>query len=241
MRMSGATKRNLLLRSLSPEDYARLEPHFSRVSLERRKKLVETDIPFDQVYFPEGGIVSVVMRLADGGEMEVGIVGREGMLPVAALLGADTSPHDIFVQVDGSSALAMPYTILRDLMREHVSLREGLQRFAMSFLIQATTTAVSAGNHPMEQRLSRWLLMVHDRLDGDDLHLTHEFVALMLAVRRSSVTVTLHVLEGMGAIVAKRGTVIVKDRALLEELAGEAYGQAEAEFRKLVGPFPSND
>ena len=238
MSISQADTRNLLLRSLAPEDFAQLQPHLTRTQMHVRDRLVEADKLFEHVYFPEGGVVSVVMRLADGGEMEVGIVGREGVLPVAALLGAETSPHEIFVQVDGADALCVPYLVLRDLMREHTSLREALQRFAMSFLVQTTTTAVSAGNHPIEQRLARWLLMCHDRLEGDDLKLTHEFVGLMLAVRRSSVTVTLHVLEGMGAISAKRGTVVVTNRELLEELAGEAYGEAEEQYRKLIGPFP---
>lgn len=239
--VSRATTRNLLLRSLSDDDFGLLQPHLSHVPLERRKKLIEAHQAYDQVWFPEDGVTSVVMRLDDGGEMEVGLVGREGMVPVAALLNADSSPHETFVQIDGRGGLAMSSAILRDLMREHANLRECLQRFAMAFLTQATTTAVSAGSHPMEQRLARWLLMCHDRLDGDDLHLTHEFVALMLAVRRSSVTVTLHVLEGMGAISARRGTVVILDRAMLEDLAGEAYGVAEEQYRKLIGPFPPTD
>lgn len=239
--ISQATTSNLLLRSLDPDDFAHLQPHLGRMKINRRDRLAEVDVRFDQVTFPEGGIVSVVLRLADGGEMEVGIVGWEGMVPVGALVGANTSPHDIYVQVDGHDALVVAYPVLRDLLREHVGLREGLQRFAMAFLVQTTSTAVSAGNHPIEQRLARWLLMCHDRLEGDDLRLTHEFIALMLAVRRSSVTVTLHVLEGMGAISAKRGSVVVKNRALLEELAGEAYGQAEEQYRKLIGPMTPRD
>lgn len=237
MPISRADTRNLLLRSLSDEDFALLQPHLTREPLERRKKLVEANRIFDKAWFPEDGVTSVVLRLARGAEMEVGIVGREGMLPVAAVLSAETSPHDIFVQVAGQSGLSMPFSVLRDLLREHAGLREALQRFAMTFFVQTTSTATSAGNHPIEQRLARWLLMCHDRVTGDDLRLTHEFIGLMLAVRRVSVTTTLKTLEGMGAISAKRGTVVVTDRALLEDLAGEAYGLAEAEYRQLVGPF----
>lgn len=241
MTISRATTRNLLLRSLSDENFALLEPHFGQVRLYKRRSLAEANQPVGQLWFPEGGVTSIVMRLAGGGEMEVGITGREGMVPVNALLSIDSAPYEVFVQVEGPDALTLPYATLRELMREHASLRETLQRYAMAFLVQTTNTAVSAGNHPIGQRLARWLLMCHDRLDGDDLHLTHEFIALMIAVRRSGVTVALHALEKTGAIEARRGTVIVLDRALLERLAGEAYGRSEEEYRKLVGPFPVKD
>ena len=241
MTSSRATTRNLLLRALSNDEFALLQPHLGPVQLYKRRRLAEANQPVGQVWFPEGGVTSVVMRLSDGAEMEIGSTGREGMVPVNALLGIDSSPYETFVQVEGPDALAMSYPLLRDLVREHAGLREKLQRYAMAFLVQTTNTAVSAGNHPIEQRLSRWLLMCHDRLPGDDVALTHDYLALMLKVRRSSVTVALHALEDMGAINARRGTVVVLDRALLERLAGEAYGQSEAEYRKLVGPFPVED
>ncbi len=124
-------------------------------------------------------------------------------------------------------------------MRANQSLRETLHRYAMAFLTQATNTVISNANHPVEQRLARWLLMCRDRLEADEIGITHDVVANLLGIRRASVTVSLHVLEGIGAIRSTRGLVTVLDRALLMELAGEAYGQAEAEYRKLVGPFPA--
>ncbi len=234
-----APARNLLLRSLSREDLALLEPHMHAVPLHRRMSLADADAPIGRVFFLQGGVASVVARGKDGTEVEVGLIGHEGVTPIAAVLGAETSPHDTYIQIGGSEALVIEAHMLRDLMRANQSLREALQRYAMAFLTQATNTAMSNSGHPVEQRLARWLLMCHDRLPGDEIELTHEFIAVMLSIRRASVTVALHVLEGMGAIRSTRGLVTVLDREKLMDLAGEAYGQAEAEYRKLVGPFPA--
>lgn len=235
---AGGSPRNLLLRSLAKQDYALLDAHLHPVELHRHVTLVTAGAPIAQVYFLNGGVASVVARGRDGTEMEVGMVGHEGVTPIAAILGAETSTHDIHVAVGGYGAQAMSAAALRDLMRGSESLREALQRYAMTFLTQVTNTAISNGT-PIEQRLARWLLMCHDRMPGDELELTHDFVATMLSIRRSSVTVTLHVLEGVGAIRSTRGLVTVLDRERLMELAGEAYGQPEAEYRKLIGPFPA--
>lgn len=234
-----APAHNLLLRSLSLEDRALLEPHLHARPTERRFYLAKAGEPIEQVHFLDGGVASVVVRDRDGAEMEVGMIGHEGIAPVAVVLGAETTPHDIYIQIEGGDVQSMPASILRDLMRAHQSLREALGRYVMVFLTQATNTAVSNASDPIERRLARWLLMCHDRVAGDDLALTHEFVAMMLGIRRSSVTVSLHVLEGMGAIRSTRGLITVVDRDRLEELAGESYGQPEAEYRKLVGPFPA--
>jgi CRP-like cAMP-binding protein len=110
-------------------------------------------------------------------------------------------------------------------------------RFVQAMNVQAASTAAANAHYALPERLARWLLMCHDRVDGDHLDLTHDFMSMMLAVRRSSVTVTLHTLEGTQAIRAVRGTVTVLDRNRLEEIAGESYGEAETECRRLIGPF----
>lgn len=232
--------RNLLLRSLSPEDQAILEPHLTRVRLEKRQCLVEAEKPIETAYFPEGGVSSMVSNSKEGDEIEIGVVGHEGVVPVFCLLGGQTSPHAVYVQIDGHHALTIPASVLHQLLREHESLRETLQHYAMAFLVQMSNTAVCNANAPIEQRLARWLLMCHDRLEGDELALTHEFIGMMLGVRRSSVTVSLHVLEGMGAVRSTRGLIVVLDRERLIDLAGETYGQPEAEYRRIVGPFPAD-
>ena len=193
--------------------------------------------PIRQIYFLEGGIASIVSIRPDSGRTEIGIFGREGISGSPALLGVDRTPYETFVQVDGSSALRIDIEPLIGAMRESPTLNASLLAYAQITLIQAAACAVGNAHHLLEARLARWLLMCHDRVDGDEIALTHQFMAMMIASQRSGVTVTLHVLEGIGAIRSKRGRVIVLDREKLEELAGDAYGEPEAEYRRLIGPF----
>jgi CRP-like cAMP-binding protein len=131
----------------------------------------------------------------------------------------------------------MPAERLTEAMEARPSLRMALTRFVQAFSVQTAYSVVANAHHSVEERLARWLLMCHDRADGDEMALTHEFMSIMLASRRSSVTVALHVLEGLGSVKATRGLVKMVNRARLEELSGESYGVPEAEYRRLVGPF----
>lgn len=228
--------RKHLLGALAREDFAVLQPHLERIELTERKTLVAANQPIEHIYFPEGGVVSIVTD-QDDGAIEVGVFGREGMSGTAFLLGADQTPHRTFVQVSGGEALRIESGALRDAWRNSETLHMMLLRYIQAFTIQAAQTAAANAQYALPERLARWLLMCHDRLDNDEIHLTHEFMAMMLAVRRSGVTVTLHVLEGSGAIRATRGIVRIKNRKRLEELAGESYGLAESEYRRLIGPF----
>lgn len=228
---------NLLLGALSPEDLALLKPHLTREKLDREQVLIPAGGSIEHVWFPEGGVASVVARKVDSGRTEVGIFGREGFAGTPLLLDVDTSPHEIFVQVDGATALridAVPFVAAVD---ASVTLRKTLLRYVQTFIIQTADSAISNAHQRIEARLARWLLMCHDRNDSDEIMLTHEFMALMIAADRSGVTVSLHVLEGAGMIRSKRGRVLILDRQNLEELAGEGYGRPEAEYRKLIGPF----
>lgn len=228
---------NLLLQAMTPDDFGALQPHLTRHELEREQVLVEADKPIEHIWFPEGGIASVVADMPDTGPTEVGIFGREGMSGLAAILGTDTSPTRTFMQVDGTTGLRMEMGQLRMAMEQSRSLNALLMRYVQAVLAQVTHTAVTNAHHRMEARLARWLLMCRDRVDEDEIHLTHEFMSMMIGVQRSGVTVTLHILEGGGAIKSKRGRVIILDRERLEELAGDAYGAPEAEYRRLIGPF----
>ncbi len=107
-------------------------------------------------------------------------------------------------------------------------------RYAHLFQLQTAQTALSNGSYSLEERLARWMLMCHDRMDGDEFPITHEFLAFMLGVRRPGVTTTVHILEGAGMIKARRSRIQILDRAKLEEAAGESYGAAEAEYRRLI-------
>lgn len=198
-------------------------------------RLVEPGKPIEHLCFPEDGIVSVVDDLPQGGQTEIGIFGRDGMSGTSTLLGVDTSPHATFVQVEGKCALIIPARPLLDAVDTQPAMRRVFLRYVHTFNIQVALTAVSNAHHSLQQRLARWLLMCHDRLDGDEIPLTHEFIAMMIAVRRTGVTEALHVLEGLDLIRSRRSVVIILNRPGLERHAGEAYGKPEAEQRALSG------
>ena len=237
MSLSQSSTANPLLRALSPEDYALIEPHLQRRKMSLRDRLYEPWKPIDTVYFPEGGVTSIVAEQEGGDQIEVGLHGREGMSGSAVVLGAGSSPHMSMIQVDHSTAVTIPSDLLLEACERSASLLGLLLRFTQTLTIQASYTAASNAHYALPERLARWLLMCHDRVDGNHIELTHEFIAMMLAVRRSGVTVTLHTLEGTGAIKSSRGVVTITDRGRLEEIAGDSYGPAEAEYRRLIGPF----
>jgi CRP-like cAMP-binding protein len=225
---------NRLLRALSPGDLALLEPNLEPVSLKRGDVLIRPNERIEHIYFPVDCIGSVVAITPEGRRIEVGIFARDGMSGTSVLLGSDRSPHETFVQVPGA-ALRMDTDKFTDATRKSQSLHQLLLRYVEAFQVQVAHTALSHGSYTIEERLARWLVMCHDRLDGDDLPLVHEFLALMLGVRRSGVTLALQMLEGAGVIHAKRGLVTVRDRAKLLEIAGGSYGVPEAEYRRLIG------
>lgn len=228
---------NLLLQALADEDLELLKPHLTRVKLDREDCLVTANEPIEHVYFPEGGIASVVSDMPETGAIETGIFGYEGVTALPAILGSDTAPTRTFIQVDGSTALRIGLTELRAAMAQRPAIQLVLLRYVQTMFTQVTHSAVTNAHHRMEARLARWLLMCHDRVTGDEILLTHEFMAMMIGVQRTGVTVTLHILEGGGAIRSKRGRVTILDRERLEDLAGDAYGAPEAEYRRLIGPF----
>src|SRR5829696_157825 len=227
---------NTLLLTLSADDLALLQPHLEVVALKRGDVIAEPNKPIHHVVFPEDAIVSVVASTPGGRRIAVGIIGRDGITGISILHGAATTPHEIFTQVPGS-ALRMAADDLRTALRNSPSLQKHLLRYAEAFNVQVAYTALSHGSYTIEERLARWLLMCHDRLDGDDLPLVHEFLSMMLGVRRPGVTIAVQTLEGAGIIKATRGHIIVRDRARLEEAAGDSYGVPEAEYHRLFGPF----
>jgi CRP-like cAMP-binding protein len=225
---------NHLLSALSAADFTLLNGHLSAVPLELRRQIEDANKPIKQIYFPEDGIVSVVAEGTRGRQSEVGLIGREGMTGINVVMGNDRSPHLSYVQVAGRGQ-HMKADALRHAMRKSASMRNSFLHFAQAFMVQTAHTAVANGRANIEERLARWLLMVHDRLDGDDLPLTHEFIALMLNVRRAGVTVAVQALSDRNLIVPNRGHITVSNRAGLEAAANGLYGIPEAEYRRLTG------
>lgn len=221
---------NGLLKTLSEKDVALVQPRLEPVTLAQEQVLFETRKPISHVYFFESGLSSEVVVASKS--IEVGCIGHEGCSGVPVLLGVDSSPHKAFMQA-GGKALRIPTPELQKLMDDNSALRELLLRYAHVFMIQIAATALADARYDVEQRLARWLLMCHDRL-GDELPLTHDFLAVMLGVRRPSVTDALHKLEGNRAIKAERAMITVRDRSIMEETAGDSYGIPEAEYRRLI-------
>jgi CRP-like cAMP-binding protein len=239
MQPTRASSANILIRSLSDEDFAILRPDLIRVPLSRGQVLAAPSDRVEFNYFPEGGVASIIVEMPNTPATEIGLFGREGMSGVLALLGWDRKPRKTLVQIEGGTALRIPVDRLRAAMDRSASLRALILRYVGTVLSQSAYSVICYAHHKLEARLARWLLMCSDRMDDDELPITHEFMAAMIGAQRSGVTVTLHVLEGVGAIRSKRGRVIITDREKLEELAGDAYGAAEAEYRRLIGPFGS--
>jgi CRP-like cAMP-binding protein len=228
---------NHLLRRLPDIEFALLAPRLNRIGLQHRHMLAPAGQPMEQVYFLESGIASVVMTSANADPTEVGIIGREGFSGIPVLLRTGRSPHDIYMQVDGSSALAISPASLREALVQSPPLEDLLLHYVQAFMAQTAASAVANAHLRVEARLARWLLMCHDRVDGDDVRLTHEFISMMIATQRTRVTMTLHVLEGAGAILSTRGRVKIVDRQKLESIAGDGYGHPETEYRRVIGPF----
>ena len=223
---------NRILLSLSQKDLALLEPDLESVDLPLRRQLEARNRQIEHVYFPDSGFASVVANGESNRQVEVGLIGREGMTGVALLMGADRTPNETYIQLAGKGRRVKAARFVRAI-GESAGLRRSCLKFAHTLVMQATHTAAANARNKLEERLARWLLMAHDRADGDDLTLTHEFLGFMLGTQRPGVTITMNELERRGFIRTRRGVISIIDRASLEKCAGGAYGAPEAELKRL--------
>src|SRR3954447_6064226 len=228
-----ASVRNRLLATLTPDDFDLLQPHLEAVPLEMRHWLIEAGEPIQHVYFPERGIVSILADTTEG-RIEVGMIGPEGMAGLPVVLGIERSPHSYLVQAEGE-ALRILAQDLRTALRHSPALQAGFLRYAHALMVQTAQTAYANAGFTIEVRLARWILMTDDRVECEDLPLTHDFLSTMLGVQRPGVTMAVQALEASKLIRAKRGGITVLDRAGLEALAKDAYGLAEAEYARVMG------
>ena len=229
---------NALLRRLAPDDHARLRPHLTRVSLSVGDLIATAGEPIETVCFLEAGIAGFLDVLSDGRRLAIGLVGREGFVGWPLLMGNDRWPYDVRLRAAPATALRVDAKCVKELVTESAEARDLLLRYAGVFMAQMGRTIVSNLIHPVGRRTARWLLLYNDRLDGDEIAITHEELGAMLGVRRSSVTDALHLLEGEGLIHSLRGRVVIRNRGLLEQWASEAYGYAEAEYERLIAATP---
>lgn len=235
-RLQPSASANGLLRRLPPEDFDRLAPDLRRVEVELLQVLIAPGETVETLYFPESGYGSVVANGGEGGTggVEIGLIGREGLIGAApVLLDADRTPHQTLVQQAGTM-LSLPASALTEAVGRSETLRRFLLRYVHVHGLQVASTAYSNATYTIDVRLARWLLMCHDRLDGDELLLTHEFLSMMLGVQRSSTTLAIQTLEGHRLIRARRGRITILDRAALVAVADDSYGLPEREFARLI-------
>jgi CRP-like cAMP-binding protein len=223
---------NRLLSGLAPEDFGLVQPHLESVPIDLRQWVIEAGQPIQHLYFPEHGIISILADTSEG-RIEVGLIGPEGMAGLPVVLGIERSPHGYMVQAAGE-AVRITAQDLRTALRHSPSLQAGFLRYAHTLMVQTAQTAYANAGFTLEARLARWILMTDDRLEREELPLTHDFLSMMLGVRRPGVTIAVQTLESDRLIRARRGRITVLDRTGLEEVADGAYGVSEAEYASVM-------
>jgi CRP-like cAMP-binding protein len=213
---------NRVLARLARPDFALLKPHLEAIDLPLLTVIETAGERIDAVYFIDQGFASVVADGPGKRDLEVGIIGREGMTGLTILLGQERAQHTSYIQVAGHSR-RIGTTKLRHAINQSVGLHQSLLLCVQGFLNQTTETALANGRSKTEERLARWLLMAHDRIDGNELPLTHRLLAIMLGVQRPAVTVAVQVLERAGLIRAGRRAITMLDRKRLIKFAKGAY------------------
>ncbi len=225
--------RNGVLAKLPQRSLDLILPKLRAMTLPRGAVMERPNQIVRRVYFPIDCVGSLIVVGRQGSRIETGLVGREGMTGTGLADGDFQTPYELITQIDGDALAAGAEDFVR-ILETVPELRLLSGRFARSLGIQVSYTALSNARFDIKQRLARWLVMVHDRVPGRHFHLTHEYLAIMLGVRRPSVTDALHILEGDKLIRSTRGNIEIRDRRGLVAAAGEAFGAPEAEYDRLM-------
>jgi CRP-like cAMP-binding protein len=223
--------RNRVLAALPKAEINRLKPYLSPVTLEQEHALLNGTASHG--YFMEQGIASVVVTLKNGDTVEVGIIGIDGVVGLPILLGTEGAPGRTFIQIAGSG-FRIEADILKKEFERPGKLRQHLQRYMQGFMVQAAQTAACNRLHNIEERLARWLLSCRDRMESDQLRLTHDFLGQMLGAPRTTVTLAAGLLHRAGMIDYSRGVVTITNRTALEQTACECYSIVRNEFQRLA-------
>ena len=226
--------KNFLLGLLSPSDLKRLEPHLKPMRFEQHHVLFETDEPIRHVYFPTSAVVSLVTTLSTGETIEVAMVGRDGVVGASAALDGKMSLSRGIIQLGGEMVVC-DIEALKSAALQSPKLLALLIRHEQTVYAQAQQSAACFATHQVIARLSRWLLRARDLSGSDILSFTQEYLAEMLGVRRTSVTVVAHTLQAAGLIKYARGRIQILNTEGLEDSACECYGTVKAQYAKLLG------
>ncbi len=222
---------NEILNALPEEDFARISAHLQAVELPSGRFLYQSLQPITHVYFPNDAVASIVANTSAGRSTEVGIIGREGAVGLDVLMSVDASPNECMIQIPGDG-WRIPTAAIRDEFKLGGAVHVSFLRFIHKLIIQISQTTLCNRLHPIEERLSRWLLMSHDRVNGDEISLTQEFIATMLGVHRPIVSISAGILQAKGYIKYSRGHIIVLDRQGLEKLTCECYQIVKNEYNR---------
>jgi CRP-like cAMP-binding protein len=225
---------NKILAALPGKEYQRLLPHLTPVSLGLGETLYEMEGSITHVYFPNSSVVSLVTHMEEGTSVEVGLIGREGMVGLSVVMGDDVSQNHAVVQI-ADGAMRMETGELKKELKRGGQLQGLLLRYSLTLLKQVSQTAACNRNHNMGERLARWLLLCQDRVGGNELRLTQEFLAQMLGTRRSRVSEAAIILQHAELIRYSRGIITILDRKGLEEFVCECYQAVRTEFERLFG------
>jgi CRP-like cAMP-binding protein len=225
--------RNVILSRLAPENLDGLRPHLHPIELKVKQVIYQPNRPIKDAYFVETGMISVVSVMDDGRSIEVGTIGREGLAGAVVVFGAETVPHQYYVQIAGHGH-RIDAAALKDAAKEDDELRDSICRGQVAFHTQTIQSAACNGLHSVTQRCCRWLLMSQDRINGDDVPLTHEFLSLMLGVRRASVSEVLGPLQDRGWIKSNRGTITITNRKGLKSGCCECYDIVAKQQEQLL-------
>jgi len=225
---------NLPLNTLSAHEYQQLSPRLHPVALQFKDVVVERGASPAAIYFPTTAVLSVLASMSDGAAVEVGTVGREGFVGIETLAGGDRTTETTICQVEGN-ALRMSIGDFREATAGDTPLRRIAQRYLLVYLSLVSQSAACNRLHAIEARFARWVLMTHDRVDGDELRLTQEFLANMLGVQRPSVSLVASAFQQAGLIRYHRGHMAILNRRGIEDACCECYGVVREQFDQLLG------
>jgi CRP-like cAMP-binding protein len=224
---------NWLLAALPEASYRRIVEQSETVDLDYRQVMFEADQPIDYAHFPQAGCLSMVTVMDDGNAVEVGTIGHEGMSGISLVNSIESVPTRCIVQVEGSAKRIPRKAFLAEL-RSNADLVDVMRRYSQVWIDQIGRYGSCNAVHSIDERCARWLVMTHDRIDSDVLPLTQDFLAIMLGVRRPSVTLAASALQQAGLIEYTRGRITVVDRTGLEAAACECYRAGQATYERLL-------
>jgi CRP-like cAMP-binding protein len=234
-----ALVKNRILAALPPLEFVSLCKSLTRIDLALGETLHLAGDEIKLVYFVESGFISALAVLSDGSPLEIGLIGVEGVAGVSVVLGATTAYSETMCQT-GGDAYVITAAALKEAVAHAPHLRDLLLRYVHVFGVQVSQTAACNAHHELGQRLARWLLAAHDRSGVPELSLTQDLIAVMLGVRRSTVSVAAGTLQKAGIIRYQHGRITIINRVGLEDAACECYEAVASEYRRLFGEAPSD-